>query len=137
MTPASTTVDARPVEGLAARSAWSGLPRGLTIFLTAVAVLQLVDAGKVRLDDPVTRYVTLRPHLAAGAEVDPRLKDVTVRHCLNHTGGWDRDRSGDPIGIPARIAAALGGTPPVSAADVVRYTLGLRLDFDPGARYAY
>jgi len=105
--------------------------------LTAVAVLQLVDAGKVRLDDPVMRYVTLRPHLAAGAEADPRLKDVTVRHCLNHTGGWDRDRSGDPIGIPARIAAALGGTPPVSAADVVRYTLGLRLDSAPGERFAY
>jgi N-acyl-D-amino-acid deacylase len=105
--------------------------------LTAVAVLQLVELGKVRLDDPVMRYVTLRPHLAAGAEVDPRLKDVTVRHCLNHTGGWDRDRSGDPIGIPARIARELGGTPPVSAADVIRYTLGLRLDFDPGARFAY
>ncbi len=94
--------------------------------LTAVAVLQLVELGKVRLDDPVMRYVTLRPHLAAGAEVDPRLKDVTVRHCLNHTGGWDRDRSGDPIGIPARIARELGGTPPVSAADVIRYTPCLR-----------
>lgn len=105
--------------------------------LTAVAVMQLVELGKVRLDDPVMRYVTLRPHLAAGAEVDPRLKDVTVRHCLNHTGGWDRDRSGDPIGIPARIARDLGGTPPVSAADVIRYTLGLRLDFNPGERFAY
>ncbi|MFO0796300.1 MAG: serine hydrolase domain-containing protein [Gemmataceae bacterium] len=105
--------------------------------LTAVAVLQLVDAGKVRLDDPVLRYVTLRPHLAAGAELDARLKDVTVRHCLNHTGGWDRDRSGDPIGIPTRIAAVLGGTPPVSATDVTRYTLGLRLDFAPGERFAY
>lgn len=105
--------------------------------LTAVAVLQLVDAGKLRLDDPVMRYVTLRPHLAAGAEPDARLKAVTVRHCLNHTGGWDRDRSGDPIGIPARIARELGTTPPVSAADVVRYTLGLRLDSDPGERFAY
>jgi N-acyl-D-amino-acid deacylase len=39
--------------------------------------------------------------------------------------------------MPARIARELGTTPPVSAADVVRYTLGLRLDFDPGARFAY
>ncbi|HEX4608897.1 MAG TPA: serine hydrolase domain-containing protein [Urbifossiella sp.] len=105
--------------------------------LTAVAVLQLVDAGKVKLDDPVLEYVPQRPHLAAGAEADPRLKDITVRHCLNHTGGWDRDRSGDPIGMPARIARELGTTPPVPAADVIRYALGRRLDFDPGARFAY
>jgi N-acyl-D-amino-acid deacylase len=105
--------------------------------LTAVAVLQFVDAGKVKLDDPVMKYVPQRPHLVAGAEVDPRLKDVTVRHCLNHTGGWDRDRSGDPIGMMGAITRALGTTAPVPAADVIRYTLGRPLDFDPGARFAY
>ncbi|MBN9521715.1 beta-lactamase family protein [bacterium] len=107
--------------------------------LTAVAVMQLVDAGKVRLDDPVLKHVTLRPLLADGAAADARLKDVTVRHCLNHTGGWDRDRSGDPIGMPATIARRTGATPPVpvSYADVIRYTLGRPLDFDPGVRFAY
>src|SRR5437763_16473825 len=39
MTPASDIVDAPPAERLAARSAFSGLPRGITIFLTATAVL--------------------------------------------------------------------------------------------------
>ncbi len=105
--------------------------------LTAVAVLQLVDRGKVRLDDPIMRYVPQRPALADGAEADARLKDVTVRQCLTHTGGWDRDKSGDPIGMPALVARALGTTPPVPAADVIRFTLGRPLDFAPGERYAY
>jgi N-acyl-D-amino-acid deacylase len=107
--------------------------------LTAVAVLRLVDAGKLRLDDPVLKHVRLKPHLEAGTEPDPRWGKVTVRHCLQHTGGWDRDRKGgfDPIGIPHRIAAALGTKPPVPPEDVVRYMMGRPLDFDPGTRFAY
>jgi N-acyl-D-amino-acid deacylase len=105
--------------------------------LTAVAVLQLVDRGKVKLDDPVRKYVTLKPHLEPDTKPDPRWETVTVRQCLRHTGGWDRDKSGDPIGIPRRIAEALGTKPPVPAADVLRYMLGRPLDFDPGTRFAY
>src|SRR5581483_10425304 len=66
---------------------------------TAVAVLQLADQVKVRLDDKALDYVKLQPHLAAGAKPDPRWHKVTVRHLLHHTGGWDRDKSYDPIGI--------------------------------------
>lgn len=107
--------------------------------LTAVAVLQLVDAKKVVLEDPVLKYVRLKPHLAAGAEPDPRWKTITVRQCLQHTGGWDRATKGgfDPIGIPRQIADALGTTPPVPPEDVIRYMLGRPLDFAPGTRYAY
>lgn len=105
--------------------------------LTAVAVLQLADRKKVRLDDPVLKYVRLRPHLEPGTEVDPRWRKVTVRQCLQHTGGWDRDKSLDPIGIPWKIAKALKIKPPVPPRDVVRYMMGQPLDFDPGTRYAY
>jgi N-acyl-D-amino-acid deacylase len=105
--------------------------------LTAVAVLQLVDRKKVTLDDPVLKYVRLRPHLEKGTERDPRWDKITVRHCLHHTGGWDRDKSFDPIGIPWKIADALKIQPPVAPEDVVRYMMGQPLDFDPGARFAY
>jgi N-acyl-D-amino-acid deacylase len=107
--------------------------------LTAVAVLRLVDAKAVKLDDPVLKYVHLKPHREPGTEPDPRWEKVTVRHCLQHTGGWDRDRKGgfDPIGIPHRIATALGAKPPVPPEDVVRYMMGRPLDFDPGTRFAY
>ena len=105
--------------------------------ITAVAVLQLVDAGKVNLDEPILKFIQLKPHLAAGARVDPRWHLITVRHCLHHTGGWDRDKSGDPIGIPWKIANSLGTTVPVPLEDVIRYTMGRPLDTDPGTRFAY
>lgn len=105
--------------------------------LTSEAVLQLVDQRRVKLDDPVLEYITLKPHLEPGAELDPRWKDITVRHCLQHTGGWDRQKSFDPIGVPRKIADALGMKPPVPHDEVIRYMMGRKLDFDPGERCAY
>lgn len=46
---------------------------------TALAILQLVDAGALELDAPITRYLTDYP-----AESGDK---VTVRHLLNHTSG--------------------------------------------------
>ncbi len=47
---------------------------------TAVAALQLVEAGKVLLDAPVSRYV---PEFAAGGQ----SAGITVRQLLNQTSG--------------------------------------------------
>jgi N-acyl-D-amino-acid deacylase len=107
--------------------------------ITAVAVMQLVERKKVKLDDPVLKYVTLKPAVPDGAKADERWAKVTLRHCLQHTGGWDRDRKGgfDPIAVPTRISRALELRGPPSPGDIVRYMLGQPLDFDPGARYAY
>jgi CubicO group peptidase (beta-lactamase class C family) len=45
---------------------------------TAVAVLQLVQQGKVRLDDPITKYVS---------DLDTRGQTITIEHLLTHTSG--------------------------------------------------
>ncbi len=55
---------------------------------TALAVLQLVEAGKLDLDAPVTRYLA-RLRFADGAG-----SEMTVRHLLNHTSGI---REGDGL----------------------------------------
>ena len=105
--------------------------------ITSVAVMQLVERQKLRLDDKVMDLLKLTPFLASGAKPDARWKQITVRHCLQHTGGWDRGKSFDPIGRPSQIAKALGIRPPVTPADIVRYMMGRPLDFSPGERYAY
>lgn len=105
--------------------------------LTAVAVLRLAARGKLKLDDKAADHVTLDPALPAGAKADPRWKRVTVRQCLQHTGGWDRDKSPDPIGRAWEAAKVLGIKPPVGPEHIVRYALGRPLDFDPGKRFAY
>jgi D-alanyl-D-alanine carboxypeptidase len=50
---------------------------------TATAVLQLVEAGRLRLDDPVAQWVPV----LAGTPLAP----VTVRELLGHQGGVVRD----------------------------------------------
>ncbi len=49
--------------------------------MTAFAVLQLVDAGRVGLDQPVTRYL---PEFRLA---DPRGARITVRMLLDQTSG--------------------------------------------------
>lgn len=48
---------------------------------TAFSVLQLVDEGKIKLDDPVVKYL---PELKMD---DTRLQKITIRHLLSHTSG--------------------------------------------------
>jgi D-alanyl-D-alanine carboxypeptidase len=47
---------------------------------TAVATLQLVEAGKLALDDPIGKYLPDYPNKDVASK-------VTVRHLLTHTGG--------------------------------------------------
>lgn len=104
--------------------------------LTSAAVLRLREQGKLGLEDKVFRKF-LAPVPPPGTAMDPRLLEVTVRHLLEHAGGWDRDASFDPMFQSKEISAALDKPGPASAADVIRYMTGRRLDFAPGARYAY
>jgi CubicO group peptidase (beta-lactamase class C family) len=53
---------------------------------TATAIMQLVEQGRVRLDDPLATYI---PWLVA----QERLKAVTIRQVLNHAAGIIRDGS--------------------------------------------
>jgi N-acyl-D-amino-acid deacylase len=104
--------------------------------ITAVAILQLVERGKLSLSDKVLDLLNLEPHLDPRANVDPRWQEVTVLHLLQHAGGWDRDKSPDPLGHPA-VAESLKIKPPATPEQVIRYMLGRPLDFDPGQRFAY
>jgi N-acyl-D-amino-acid deacylase len=105
---------------------------------TSVAVTQLAERGKLKLDDPVLKYVRLAPVIAPAARFDARIKDVTVRHCLQHTGGWDRAKSFDPMasGTAVEAAKSLRVGLPIRADQIIRYTLGKPLDHDPGTTMA-
>ncbi|MGB8685525.1 MAG: serine hydrolase domain-containing protein [Candidatus Binatus sp.] len=53
---------------------------------TATAVMRLVEAGKLALDEPILTY--LPDFKMRDPEVTAR---VTMRHLLTHTGGWEGD----------------------------------------------
>jgi CubicO group peptidase (beta-lactamase class C family) len=105
--------------------------------LTAVAVLHLVEKGKLMLDDRPFVTLGLRPLFEKKGKEDPRLKDVTVLKLLQHTDGFDRDVSFDPMFRSVQIARAFGAEPPATQTQIIRYVMGRPLDFAPGERYAY
>ena len=101
--------------------------------VTAVAVLKLVEDGKLDPDGRAFDIVKAEPP----GEGDVRLPAITIRQLLHHTGGWDRDKSFDPMFRPRRIAKAAGVDAPAMPPAIIRYMLGQPLDFAPGSRYAY
>lgn len=105
--------------------------------VTAVAVMKMVEEGKLSLDDKPFPMLNLEPVLDPVRPPDARLKDITIRQLLQHTGGWDRDKSGDPMFRPDMTAEKAGTLPPAGQNAIIRYMLGQPLDFNPGERYAY
>jgi len=69
-----------------------------TVF--AYAALKLVEKGVLALDTPLTRYIPDR-----WTDGDPRLDQITARHILSHTGGFQNWRSNKE---PLRIEFAPG-----------------------------
>lgn len=67
--------------------------------LTGVAVMQLVERGKLGLDDEMSKYVP---------ELPMQGRHVTIRQLLNHTSGIvDYHYLGDPIEATSRLPKAL------------------------------
>jgi CubicO group peptidase (beta-lactamase class C family) len=104
--------------------------------ITAIGVLQLVEREKLGLDDKVFSHLK---HIKAptGVKVDPRLFEVTIRQCLNHSGGWDRNVNGDPINWEPQISRAMRLRPPISPAQFISFAMSLALDFAPGTDIKY
>jgi N-acyl-D-amino-acid deacylase len=98
--------------------------------LTAAAIMQLQERGKLRLDDRACELLDLTPS-------DPRLAAVTVRQLLQHTAGFDRAASFDPMFKSVRIAKATKTAPPAGPDQIIAYMMQRKLDFDPGTRYCY
>ena len=60
--------------------------RPITKTMTATLVMQQVESGRMRLDDPITAYLGWMRRL-------PHATDISIRHLLIHGGGVIRDGS--------------------------------------------
>ncbi|MFC4111016.1 serine hydrolase domain-containing protein [Nonomuraea zeae] len=103
----------------------------LSKHITAVAIMRLAQDGKLSLGASVAGLLGL-PTTA-----DARLANVTVWRLLQHTGGWDRDISGDYLYMDHTISTSLGVSLPITRDHIVKYASARPLDFAPGSRYAY
>lgn len=99
--------------------------------ITAVAILQLIQNKKLKLEDRVCDVLGL------ANPTDVRWNNITVHQLLHHTGGWDSMASFDPMFSFHRIAKERGATLPLGHSDVIEFMLTQPLDFEPGSRYSY
>ncbi len=97
--------------------------------ITAVAVIHLMEAGKIGLDDQAVAHLLTMPDIGF-ADSDPRLWDIRVRDLLQHTAGWDREVSGDVMFSPLNAYSQ----PHVR---LINTMFQRQLDYAPGTRYAY
>lgn len=111
----------------------------MTKAVTSVAAMQLVEAGRLELDQPIARVLPelASPHVLDGFDAagKPRLRParrpITLRRLLTHTAGFGYEMlNSDLIRYIRRT-----GTPSTSTGKLA--SLRLPLLFDPGERWEY
>jgi CubicO group peptidase (beta-lactamase class C family) len=100
----------------------------ITKTLTAVAIMQLRDRGRLSLDDPITRYV---PELRQVHDPYGSMDAVTLRMLLSHTSGFQ-----DPT-WPYRQGRAWEPFEPARWEQLVAMMPYQQLEFAPGSRFGY
>jgi D-alanyl-D-alanine carboxypeptidase len=91
----------------------------ITKQLTAAAIMQLQEAGKLRIDDTLATHLPDAPH--AG--------EVTLRQLLSHTSGLSEYLTGPNIELEATQSATFD--------QLLARIAGKPLDFAPGSHWAY
>lgn len=88
---------------------------------TALAVMQLVEAGKIDLDAEISRYLGVLSGRPAGA--------ISIRQLLSHTSGFSTLQGNTPHADNSGEADDLAGR--------VAQVAGLRVAMAPGAQWEY
>lgn len=117
--------------------------------VTGVAIMMLVEEGKIRLTDPVSRYIPefkglkvavpqpARGPAAAGAPATPQFytvpadREITIRDLLSHVSGLV---SGTISTAEAAKVARKGNE---TLADYIPRLGSVPLEFQPGSRWSY
>ena len=93
----------------------------ITKQFTATAILQLQEAGKLSIDDPISKYY---------ADSPPAWSKITLRHLLTHSSG-----------IPTYTALPgffdREARQPHTPEQLIKLTRDKPLEFEPGKGYAY
>jgi CubicO group peptidase (beta-lactamase class C family) len=121
--------------------------------VTGVAIMMLAEEGKLRLTDPVSRFLPefktmkvamVKPGYAAPPAVQgqappipeydtvPASREMTIRDLLTHTSGLESGNLGNRLG--ARIAPR---DVTKTLADYVPRLAAVPLDFQPGSQWTY
>jgi len=114
--------------------------------VTAVAVLMMMDEGKLSLDDKVSRFIpTFKDTKVAEApagtkdasqvKLVPANRELTVKDLLTHTNGLSTGSLQGPG--PGALVNKIEMKPGETLADYIPRLGSLVLDFQPGTKFAY
>jgi CubicO group peptidase (beta-lactamase class C family) len=103
---------------------------------TAVSIMQLVEKGKLSLNDYVFGKNGILNDPQFLKTCDARVKKITIRQLLTHTAGWS-DKGGDPLFMQLRVAKTMHVKPPADLDVIIKYMLKRKLRYNPGSRYHY
>jgi CubicO group peptidase (beta-lactamase class C family) len=109
-------------------------------FVTAAAILMLVDEGKVSLNDPLSKFIPEFANLQVAESKDgkrelvPAMRPITIRDVLTHTSGL-------MCGLPVLDPPDCPPLPPVkdgeTLASYMQTLSQAALLFQPGTRWHY
>lgn len=111
--------------------------------VTGVALMQLWEAGKFRLDDPLAKYLPeyaeMRVYAGKGAAGQPRYvaaeRPITIRDILRHTAGFAYGAGPTPAHDAYVAAEPLALTIPLAEAS--RRLATVPLLYQPGTQWEY
>jgi len=102
--------------------------------VVAFSILMMAEEGRVRLDDPVSRFISELKGLRVAAEGIPggveADREITVKDLLTHSSGLMSGPAGNG-------AVAIEFTPDATLASVLPQLAAAPLEFQPGTRWAY
>ncbi len=117
--------------------------------ITSVALMMLVEEGKIQIDDPLTVYLPeFKDHLKVGVAktapetgkpqltLEPPRRAPTIQDLLRHTSGFTYDVFGDTLVKQAYKAANLRD-PDQTLAEFVSKLSQLPLAYQPGTTWEY
>ena len=108
------------------RTAW------FSRLITATAVLQLVDKGKLKLDQPAFPLLNIKPWRESG--VDSRLNQITVMQLLQETGGHDPELGMEPAFNPRAIQETMKLKATPTPEQLIQYMISQPLAYEPGTK---
>ncbi|MCK8467236.1 beta-lactamase family protein [Microbacterium sp. KSW4-16] len=120
--------------------------QSMTKPILAVAALRLVQGGRLRLDDPVERWLpeladrrVLRTPDAPIDDVRPATTPITLRHLLTNTSGYGVQVVPSPLAMAMIGNRTAAGQEPVAmgAPEWINALAALPLAFEPGSGWRY
>lgn len=102
--------------------------------VTCAAVMQLVEKGAIRLDDPVSDYLPEYGHLKVrnGSAAEPAKNAMTIRHLLSMQSGLNYN-----LKAPSIVNILKSTDNQATTRQIIRALASEPLDFEPGTHFQY